>query len=717
MKRVRRIDFLLLAFALQVFVQSADGSGEKLSTWSQIQRDIFNPNCISCHTAGTSFARQSGLVLTADVAFGQLVKALPRNTAAREDRLVRVSERGGLPGIEKSFLWEKINAPQQDHFYSDHPHYGALMPLGQPFLTNGELSFVQRWIEAGAPETGVVADPSLLEDGSRFEVPPFVVLEPPRSGFQFHLGPFDVWSGIDREVLFFEPVETLLPHYVAGYEITMRPGSHHFIIYNYPGDQSTPEPGVYRDIRDERRNSDVSEAINLFPLRYFIGTQTPTVNYNFPPGIALRLPPGSGFDLNSHYVKSDDEEVFGEVYANLYTMDPMEVEFVALPGHFSNFAINLPPRKITTLTKTFEFSERKHIVQMWSHAHEKMLEFSVERVGGDDDGQLLYWTNDWAHPPLLEFDPPLTVTPDEGFRLITTYHNWTDRTIGYGLQNSDEMQFVFFIYYTDSTAGPASLLDTELTVLDEGLADGWQINATAVNYAGSSERIPGYRGALSNSFEAESASTGRTWLLSFDTDVIVTPYGYEILTFAFHPGQAQLKTTDRFSLQIGRESIDLLGAEGPIDPRAREWQVVEVPLFNRELGQIRSLSFRGSWAGTFYLDDVHFVAYKSPVVDGTADVDNALPRSMRLEPNYPNPFNSGTVIRFSLVSAAQVELSLYNVAGQRVRSLVRGSKGQGIHEVRWDGRDESGRNLSSGVYFCRLSTGSDVQSRKLLLLR
>ena len=85
MKRVRRIDFLLLAFALLVFVQSADGSGEKLSTWSQIQRDIFNPNCISCHAAGTSFARQSGLVLTADVAFGQLVKALPRNTAARED--------------------------------------------------------------------------------------------------------------------------------------------------------------------------------------------------------------------------------------------------------------------------------------------------------------------------------------------------------------------------------------------------------------------------------------------------------------------------------------------------------------------------------------------------------------------------------------------------------------------------------------------------------
>ncbi len=696
------------------FGQSSDGaSSDEISTWAQIQRDVLNPNCTSCHSAGTSFARQSGLVLTDDVAFAQLVDAEPRNTAAQTDRLVRVSRLGGLPGMEKSFLWEKINAPQQDHFYSDHPHYGALMPLGQPFLTNGQLDFIQSWIEAGAPEAGVVADPALLADNTRFEPPPFVVLEPPQDGFQLHLGPFDVWSNIDREVLYFEPMDTPTPQFIAGYEISMRPGSHHFILYNYPGDQSTPDPEVYRDIRDARRSSDVSEVANLFPLRYFIGTQTPSVNYRFPPGVALRLPPGSGFDLNSHYVKTDNEEIFGEVYANLYTVDPMAVEFVALPGHFSNFNIDLPAGKVTTLTETFEFSEKKHIVQMWSHAHEKMLEFGVERVGGEHDGQLLYWTNDWAHPPLLEFDPPLTVRQGEGFRMITTYHNWTDQTIGYGLQNSDEMQFVFFIYYTDTTAGPAALIDTELPVLDEGIGSGWKINTTAATDLGTSE--PGYRGAA-NAFNAAPAGPGRTWSISFDAENPVTPYGYEMLRFAFHQGQAELGPEDQFSLHIGGDTIDLLGSDF-IDPNNTGWQVAEVRLNDRELSQIRRVRLRGTWPGTFYLDDVHFAGYRSKVVSETFRTDDALPQSLRLEPNFPNPFNSRTEIRFSLALPAEIALDLFDVTGQKVRTLARGPRGAGTHRVRWDGRNQLGREMSSGVYLYRLRTEAGAASRKLLLLR
>ena len=688
-------------------------NADEISTWTQIQRDILNPNCTSCHSAGTSFARQSGLVLTDDVAFAQLVDAGPRNSAAQSDRLARVSRAGGLPGLEKSFLWEKINAPQQDHFYSDHPHYGALMPLGQPFLTNGQLEFIQSWIEAGAPEVGLVADPALLADLTRFEPPPFVMLEPPESGFQLHMGPFDVWPNIDREVLYFEPMVTRVPQYISGYEISMRPGSHHFILYNYPGDQSTPDPGVYRDIRDARQSSDVSDATNLFPLRYFIGTQTPSVNYRFPPGVALRLPPGSGFDLNSHYVKTDDEEIFGEVYANLYAMDPMAVEYVALPGHFSNFNISLPAQKITTLAETFEFTEKKHIVQMWSHAHEKMLEFSVERVGGERDGQLLYWTNDWAHPPLLEFDPPLTVRQGEGFRLVTTYHNWTDQTIGYGLQNSDEMQFLFFVYYTDTTAGPVTLIDTELPVLDDGPGAGWQINTTAATHLGAVE--PGYRG-VANAFNASPGGQGRTWFISFDPEKPVTPYGYEMLRFAFHPGQAELGPEDHFSLHIGGETIDLFGSE-VIDPKIKGWQVAEIPLRDRELSQIHRVGLRGTWAGTFYLDDIHFAGYRSTVVAEVLRPDEALPTSFHLQPNFPNPFNSRTEIRFSLALPAEIELDLFDVAGQKVRTLEGGRRAAGTHHARWDGRDELGREMSSGVYLYRLRTDAGAVARKMLLLR
>ena len=85
------------------------------STWDIIRHDILNANCANCHTAGTSFARQSDLILTPDEAYGQLVDVPPRNEAAREDGLLRVNSTGQLPGIEQSYLWEKINVVKHDN--------------------------------------------------------------------------------------------------------------------------------------------------------------------------------------------------------------------------------------------------------------------------------------------------------------------------------------------------------------------------------------------------------------------------------------------------------------------------------------------------------------------------------------------------------------------------------------------------------------------------
>ena len=69
------------------------------------------------------------------------------------------------------------------------------MPLGGPFLTNGELAFIQEWIYAGVPETGAVVDEALLLDETVWESPPFEPLDIPENGVQFHLGPFEIWDG------------------------------------------------------------------------------------------------------------------------------------------------------------------------------------------------------------------------------------------------------------------------------------------------------------------------------------------------------------------------------------------------------------------------------------------------------------------------------------------------------------------------------------------
>lgn len=91
-----------------------------------------------------------------------------------------------------------------------------------------------------------------------------------------------------------------------------------------------------------------------------------------------------------------------------------------------------------------------------------------------------------------------------------------------------------------------------------------------------------------------------------------------------------------------------------------------------------------------------------------------------LLPNYPNPFNAGTVIRYQVpasIRSTQVQLEIYNALGQHVRTLVNGERTPGRYEARWDGQDKRGQALSSGVYVYRLRVGEFQQVRKLLLLK
>ena len=94
-----------------------------------------------------------------------------------------------------------------------------------------------------------------------------------------------------------------------------------------------------------------------------------------------------------------------------------------------------------------------------------------------------------------------------------------------------------------------------------------------------------------------------------------------------------------------------------------------------------------------------------------------LPKSFALMPNYPNPFNPQTQLRFTLPAAAQVQLEVYDVLGQKVRSLLATRLAAGIHAVEWDGRDDGNGAVASGTYFVRLRSEGRIAMRKILLLR
>ncbi len=85
--------------------------------------------------------------------------------------------------------------------------------------------------------------------------------------------------------------------------------------------------------------------------------------------------------------------------------------------------------------------------------------------------------------------------------------------------------------------------------------------------------------------------------------------------------------------------------------------------------------------------------------------------------NYPNPFNPTTVIHYSLHRSTDVQISVYNVLGQHVVTLEDGRQEPGVYETRWNGTDASGRAVPSGVYFYRLKTETQIETRKMLLLK
>ena len=79
--------------------------------------------------------------------------------------------------------------------------------------------------------------------------------------------------------------------------------------------------------------------------------------------------------------------------------------------------------------------------------HEKMTEFSVIIKGGNRDGELVYWTDNWQHPPIMSYDPPIKLNAGEGLELITTYDNPLNRTVTFGFLSTDEMMILFGWYY------------------------------------------------------------------------------------------------------------------------------------------------------------------------------------------------------------------------------------------------------------------------------
>ena len=263
--------------------------------------------------------------------------------------------------------------------------------------------------------------------------------------------PFDVPPQFERELFYYVEIDTPDYLYVNRITTTMRPGSHHFIVYTFDdvNQNYLPNEGVYRDIRNF--NGTINNGV-LFQMQYhqFIsGTQTRLFDYTLPEGVALKIDPSFGFDLNSHYANYSNDTIVGEVYNNFYFSDLEDVDHIAEILQLVNDDIYLPPNQETTLNSTFwiedEHEEPINLFQLFSHAHKLNTEFKIYKVDQNNQNsrELIYISYDWEHPPVMKFDPPLHFSINDGIELEATYFNDTDEIVEWGLLSVDEMMIAF----------------------------------------------------------------------------------------------------------------------------------------------------------------------------------------------------------------------------------------------------------------------------------
>jgi FlgD Ig-like domain len=119
------------------------------------------------------------------------------------------------------------------------------------------------------------------------------------------------------------------------------------------------------------------------------------------------------------------------------------------------------------------------------------------------------------------------------------------------------------------------------------------------------------------------------------------------------------------------------------------------------------------------LEGEHKVVYSttSPVTDVIHRKENNQPKDYRLFQNYPNPFNASTIINFSVPSAEEISLTIFNINGEVVNKLIKNNiVEEGQYQVTWNGKDEAGKIVASGVYLYQIKTNNFTQTKKLIVM-
>jgi hypothetical protein len=420
---------------------TSDVLGGAKDTWTIIQENILNTSCATsgCHAStGDGTYSQHNLVLSPAVAYDNLVNVISKNAAAKTDGLLRVK----AGDYENSLLYKKTDCQ------SSNSKYGALMPLGGPNLTLGQIEFIKQWIIKGAPKTGSVVDELVLSNNTVC-TQTFTPMAAPGAaeGFQLSINAFTVNPNTEREVFIRRNTPNTSTVYVNKIVMQGRPNSHHFVLYGYQNTTLLPPANTMRDLY----NADGSINLTTFSQmqnHIFLGGGTDVnTTYTFPEGVALKVPAATPLDLNAHYFNKQATALTGENYINMYTVPQANVVKEAQSINFANYNFSIPANTRKTITTDYKFDKAVTVITLTSHFHKTGEKFQIKILGGARNGEVVYENTDWEHPLVINFTTPLQLKAGEGLTSVVTYNNTTNKTLNFGFTSEDEMNIIFGYYY------------------------------------------------------------------------------------------------------------------------------------------------------------------------------------------------------------------------------------------------------------------------------
>jgi len=209
--------------------------------------------------------------------------------------------------------------------------------------------------------------------------------------------------------------------------------------------------------------------------------------------------------------------------------------------------------------------------------------------------------------------------------------------------------------------------------------------------------IPGTTGHTTPTNAGDLNNDAKPDLLVGDSDM----FGGSGTVAVYHGGSAEDTTIDGiYSLGFNSSGFgSSISGAGKVDGTDRDRIIVGAPNYEFE----ENRGFFGIYGDTTTLtiDSRH----------------QQIPRLFKLHQNYPNPFNPATTISYVLNKTSNVDLTIYNVLGKKVITLVDGKQPSGSYIVTWDGKDKYGNDMGSGVYLCKLKVNREVKVKKMVKLQ